>query len=792
MATLKVSRGLHVVTALEISDSINVTGFQNEILFSQVSDASVSTPAAGKRAMYFSSDGAHNEMVVKLADASIVSLEGAGGGVSFPVQPTITIDSTFTGAETINLNTGDGHVWKVTLTGNVTLSFSNYPTTGTQREWEVEYIQDATGNRTVAQPSEVVDTVTIDLAALSTTIITYRTNNGGTDVFAIAVRHGATTGAGSSQTPWLTNIDADNNKLFDVQQIEFDTTGVANVTKPHIRSDATFTGDLFYSVDDTKRHVFLQNGTEVVDIIDSLIRVKDTSPNATGFMMELLGPDPIDTDSIGNVTWRAEDSRGGGFRTDYANLQGRVVDDTDPNQDGELFVSVMEAGTLRSYIHMDGSVQTTALRMTGADEYVFGKVSVDFKNNDLLSMGDETINNPTETTVIDGANDFLLIYDVSRAADDKIRKIKPDTLTAAGGGPEFDEDVFRIIEGTKKLAFDVNTITAATTKTLTVQDSSGTIALLNGGDQQTTSNVWQFNGQVLFAGTTSPTSDGALDFGTASASWANFYMKGQLIFDGATATQFIQVSPTEMRFELPTSDVFNFEIANVDELTITPAGLNVHNGDIDNLRHITLNADTTSDIGSAPSNRLQTLYAQSVTWTTSPIISMLLSDSGFQFDVGDADQYLFKENGNPIMTLNDGALVIQNNSAGQILSIFRNEVSADGTEAGRIEFEGLDSASNPHSFGQIVVEKLDQTSASEEGDMKFFVTKNSVDNTLIFQLTGQGTANGRIGVFAVTPVEQQGSTTATPTADLTYSANERDMIQDMWDALVAYGWIDET
>ena len=39
MATLKVSRGLHVVTALEIADSVAVTGFQTALLFDAITDA---------------------------------------------------------------------------------------------------------------------------------------------------------------------------------------------------------------------------------------------------------------------------------------------------------------------------------------------------------------------------------------------------------------------------------------------------------------------------------------------------------------------------------------------------------------------------------------------------------------------------------------------------------------------------------------------------------------------------------------------------------------------------------
>lgn len=52
---------------------------------------------------------------------------------------------------------------------------------------------------------------------------------------------------------------------------------------------------------------------------------------------------------------------------------------------------------------------------------------------------------------------------------------------AGGGGPTFADNVFRVLgsaDATKAAAFEVDGLTAATTRTLTVQDVSGTIALL--------------------------------------------------------------------------------------------------------------------------------------------------------------------------------------------------------------------------------------------------------------------------------------------------------------------------
>jgi hypothetical protein len=57
-----------------------------------------------------------------------------------------------------------------------------------------------------------------------------------------------------------------------------------------------------------------------------------------------------------------------------------------------------------------------------------------------------------------------------------------------GGGSEFADDVFRITgsaDATKKTAFEVDGLTTATTRTLTVQDVNGTVALVDAGTQET-------------------------------------------------------------------------------------------------------------------------------------------------------------------------------------------------------------------------------------------------------------------------------------------------------------------
>jgi len=124
---------------------------------------------------------------------------GGSGGVTFPITPTINDHGNVgTVTEDIDIGASNGHVHKITLTGNPTLTFSNPPTSGTQIEFEIEFVQDGTGDRTVTHPASVAETVTISSTASSTTIVTYRTNDGGTTYHAIPALRGAISLSGSS------------------------------------------------------------------------------------------------------------------------------------------------------------------------------------------------------------------------------------------------------------------------------------------------------------------------------------------------------------------------------------------------------------------------------------------------------------------------------------------------------------------------------------------------------------------------------------------------------------------
>ena len=178
----------------------------------------------------------------------------------------------------------------------------------------------------------------------------------------------------------------------------------------------------------------------------------------------------------------------------------------------------------------------------------------------------------------------------------------------AGGGNEFEDDVFRIIDNldnTKKLAFQVSSLTTATTRTITIPDANFTLGGL--GLNQSWSGVNSFTSDVNLGNDTAdtitftgridsdiePNLDITRNLGSGTLKWGAVFLRN-LRFDAST--QLITANATEMRFALPTADVFNWEINLVDQLTLSASVLNVHGNDITNTGNI-LSTSGNVDVG---------------------------------------------------------------------------------------------------------------------------------------------------------------------------------------------------
>jgi len=341
----------------------------------------------------------------------------SSGGVSFPITPTIDDHGNVgTVTEDIVLNATDSHIHKLTLTGNPTLTFSNPPASGTQVEFEIEYVQDATGGRTVTQPGSVSETVNISAGASSTTIITYRTNDGGTVYHAIPALRGSI----SLSAPFLplvggtltgnllmsgANIDLNNNNIIDINDLLFNETGQS------IISD---TGGLNISVDTGQTIEWFEAGVPSMTL--------NASQNLDLEGHNLLGVNTLTVAalaafngdvSLGNTTADTITVPGLIGSDILSDVTGRNIGGT-----GNEFISLFLSGSVllnnTSTTLMTGNADGIELRVPSGDGIEFmvnGDVTptvlinssgnFDFNGNSILDLNDIAFNVAGQTIIAD-------------------------------------------------------------------------------------------------------------------------------------------------------------------------------------------------------------------------------------------------------------------------------------------------------------------------------------------------------------------------------------------------------
>lgn len=119
------------------------------------------------------------------ADAPTVPIAArvTGGGAE-----TVSTNATATGAVTLNL--ANGNVFNLTLTGNVTFTFSG-ATSGKACSFAAYIKQDTTGSRTVTWPASVKwaggTAPTLSTAASSVDIVVFESLDGGTNWYGSLV-----------------------------------------------------------------------------------------------------------------------------------------------------------------------------------------------------------------------------------------------------------------------------------------------------------------------------------------------------------------------------------------------------------------------------------------------------------------------------------------------------------------------------------------------------------------------------------------------------------------------------
>ena len=161
-----------------------------------------------------------------------------GSGISFPVIPPVNVLGTVSTNQNIDLSLTTAHSTSLTLGANIDITFSNFPATSNQIEWEIEVTQDASTAFVITWPVAVVNPPDPSTYATlgSVTVIVFRTNDGGTTI-RVANTVTTTTGgvvgpSGGSTDNAIVRFDGTTGKLIKNSTVTITPAGeLNNVTR---------------------------------------------------------------------------------------------------------------------------------------------------------------------------------------------------------------------------------------------------------------------------------------------------------------------------------------------------------------------------------------------------------------------------------------------------------------------------------------------------------------------------------------------------------------------------------
>ena len=467
---------------------------------------------------------------------SSASSGGGGGSVTFPITPTINDHGNVgTVTEDLDLSATTGHVHKITMTGNPTLTFSNPPASGTQIEFEIEMIQDGTGSRVPIFPAAVVETVTVSQTASSTTILTCRTNDGGTSYHVIPALRGsislsggtsfANTALSNLASPTLnTDLSFNSYDAKLVDRIEFTSSSgavsAASTATIYLDSGGSMTanvatGDSFVvTVNDSATIPFSASASSV-----TVLGVIFDTNNADYNGVNIIGTGAVLADVAAAV-----DIGSSAKYYDRANIRGiqfRGNDLTAPNSSS---VNQIKTTATSMAFNLDNTIHNYIWYHNGVS---------------TMSLGDTALTVPTNIILGDGTSGqgALTLADSTSyvgASNGAIYREGADVKIYSGGS-------------------EVNITTVTNGFATTELDNLGTTAI---------------NASMV------PNGDGTLDLGSSIAAWDSvnadyIRFRNDVTAPSSGQTHKISTSSTAMDFNVSdNADTFNFYINGTNEVIL--------------------------------------------------------------------------------------------------------------------------------------------------------------------------------------------------------------------------------
>ena len=454
---------------------------------------------------------------------------GSGGGASFPLTPTITdLSDTWTGNQGINLALAAAHVTKIILDQNLTWNTpTNPPASGTQIEFEIEYVQDGTGGFSVTQWAEVDETVTISSTANSTTIVTYRTNDGGTTYHAIPALRGSISLSGNflplAGGVMSGQIDTDGNEIL------LTADGLSNIGDGGVNGKIRFTVASNNVLELTSTGINVQSGISLDLNAESIIMDTDADSTISAAVDDNI---QISTGGVARATFNnfdllmAVDINLNGNNIDNGGvmfLKEQAAADADVAGSGQIwtdsatnFLRFTEGnGTDKEFMWLTETQTITAVKTFQAN--VFFNSNVDLGNTaadsvDVIATmnivnqgagGNIKITSNDADERLDIEADEFMIGNIDNAQGIILELFRNDAT------PADSNTVARIFfAGNNSVGTKVNYAEIETNMrdvTSGTEDGDFTLSVLEGGSKRTAIGFLASGGDIFFGIGTSPT-----------------------------------------------------------------------------------------------------------------------------------------------------------------------------------------------------------------------------------------------------------------------------------------------
>jgi len=279
---------------------------------------------------------------------------GGTGGVSFPITPTVNILGTVTTTQNINLSLATAHSTSMTLGASISITFSGFPATGTQIEWELEITQDATGGRVITWPAAVVNPPTLSTTPGLVAVVVFRTNDGGT-----TIRVGNTVTTGSSVSQWanfpaVSDIDYATFDGINIDRSLFDQAAGSAIGATATGITSTVLGDLSLNVPTGGSYFGSINGVNVLTLqiptADPIFQIRGASTNVPIIRtFQEKGSAPTLGTLVGKYEFFGTDSTGS-TQKEFASVTADYEDVTIGSVDGSIHLNATIGGTPTAFI----------------------------------------------------------------------------------------------------------------------------------------------------------------------------------------------------------------------------------------------------------------------------------------------------------------------------------------------------------------------------------------------------------------------------------------------------------